>query len=156
MRCPTCSADDTKVVDSRETDEGTAIRRRRECLNCRARFTTYERLEEVPMVVTKSAGGRQPFDRAKIVAGVAAAAKGRPVAREQIEQLAEQVEDDLRADPAARGGEVTSAMIGHRVLDRLRTLDQVAYLRFASVYKGFDGAEDFHRELDLLEKLSSV
>ena len=155
MRCPSCSADDTKVIDSREADEGAAIRRRRSCVHCRHRFTTYERLEEVPLVVTKTSGGRQPFDRAKIVAGVAAAAKGRPVTVEQIERLAEDVEDDVRADPAARGGEIPTARIGHHVLDRLRVLDEVTYLRFASVYKGFDGAADFHRELVLLEKLSA-
>ena len=156
MRCPSCLADDTKVIDSREADEGTAIRRRRSCGHCRHRFTTYERLEEVPLVVTKSHGGRQHFERTKIVAGVAAAAKGRPVTVEQIERLAEDIEDDVRADPAARSGEITSAAIGHHVLDRLRVLDEVAYLRFASVYKGFDGAADFHRELVLLEKLQSA
>ena len=155
MRCPSCSADDTKVIDSRESDEGTAIRRRRSCTRCLHRFTTYERLEEVPLVVTKSNGGRQPFDRQKIVSGVAAAVKGRPVTVEQIDRLAEDVEDDVRAAPAARGGEVTTAVIGHAVLDRLRLLDEVAYLRFASVYKGFDGAADFQRELVLLEKLAA-
>jgi transcriptional repressor NrdR len=156
MRCPSCSADDTKVIDSRESDEGTAIRRRRSCVRCQHRFTTYERFEEVPLVVTKSSGGRQPFDRQKIVAGVASAAKGRPVSLEQIEQLAEDVEDDVRAAPGGRAGEITTAAIGHAVLDRLRHLDEVAYLRFASVYKGFDGAADFQRELVLLEKLQST
>jgi transcriptional repressor NrdR len=155
MRCPSCSADDTKVIDSRESDEGTAIRRRRACAQCRHRFTTYERLEEVALVVTKTNGGRQPFDRRKIVSGVAAAAKGRPVTVEQIDRLAEDVEDDVRAAPGARSGEIGSAVIGHAVLDRLRLLDEVAYLRFASVYKGFDGAADFQRELVLLEKLAS-
>ena len=154
MRCPSCSADDTKVIDSREADEGTAIRRRRSCTQCQQRFTTYERLEEVPLVVSKSSGGRQPFDRRKIVAGVSAAAKGRPVQIEQIERLAEEVEDVLRA--GARGGEINTADVGLAVLDRLRLLDEVAYLRFASVYKGFDGVADFHRELVLLEKLQSV
>ena len=159
MRCPSCSADDTKVIDSREADEGTAIRRRRSCVQCLQRFTTYERLEPqfavaTPLVVSKSSGGRQPFDRAKIVAGVSSAAKGRPVSIEQIERLAEDVEDLVRA--GARGGEVTTADVGLAVLDRLRVLDEVAYLRFASVYKGFDGVADFHRELVLLEKLQSV
>ncbi len=154
MRCPICSADDTKVIDSREADEGTAIRRRRSCTQCQQRFTTYERIDEVPLVVVKTSGGRQPFDRCKIVAGVSAAAKGRPVTVEQIERLAEDVEDELRV--GHRSGELTTAAIGHAVLDRLRVLDEVAYLRFASVYKGFDGAADFHRELVLLEKLQSV
>lgn len=156
MRCPSCSADDTKVIDSRESDEATAIRRRRSCVQCLHRFTTYERLEEVPLVVTKSSGVRQPFDRQKIVRGVAAAAKGRPVTSEQIDRLAEDVEDDVRAAPGVRSGEVASALVGHAVLDRLRLLDEVAYLRFASVYKGFDGAADFQRELVLLEKLAST
>jgi transcriptional repressor NrdR len=159
MRCPSCSADDTKVIDSRESDEGTAIRRRRSCGQCQHRFTTYERLEPqpintAPLVVTKSSGGRQPFDRHKIVTGVAAAAKGRPVTLEQIEQLAEDVEDDVRG-PSGRAGEITTAAIGHAVLERLRLLDEVVYLRFASVYKGFDGVADFQRELVLLEKLQS-
>lgn len=155
MRCPSCSADDTKVIDSRESDEGTAIRRRRSCVHCQHRFTTYERMEEVPLVVTKTSGGRQPFDRRKIVSGVAAAAKGRPVTVEQIARLAEDVEDDVRAAVGTRGGDISTGMIGHAVLERLRVLDEVAYLRFASVYKGFDGAADFHRELVLLEKLST-
>ncbi len=159
MRCPSCSADDTKVIDSREAEEGAAIRRRRSCTQCQQRFTTYERLEPQwvaapPLVVSKSSGARQPFDRLKIVAGVSSAAKGRPVTLEQIEHLAEEVEDVVRA--GARAGEVTSADVGLAVLDRLRVLDDVAYLRFASVYKGFDGVADFHRELVLLEKLQSV
>lgn len=139
------------MVDSREAEDGTAIRRRRQCVQCSSRFTTYERVDEAPLVVVKSSGVRQPFDRAKIVAGVASAAKGRPVTVQQIEQLAEQVEDEVRARP----GEVTTNAIGHAVLERLRRLDDVAYLRFASVYKAFGGAADFHRELVLLEKLQS-
>jgi transcriptional repressor NrdR len=151
MRCPRCRADDTKVIDSRESDEGAAIRRRRSCAQCNHRFTTYERLETAPLVITKSSGGRQPFDRAKITAGVAAAGKGRPITSEQIEHLAEEVEEELRLV----SGDVTSAMVGRAVLDRLRNLDEVVYLRFASVYKGFDAAADFQRELVLLKKLQS-
>ena len=151
MRCPKCHADDTKVIDSCEADEGATIRRRRSCLHCSGRFTTYERLEEVPLLVTKTGGGRQSFDRAKIIAGVTAAAKGRPVTAEQIEFLAEEVEDDVRAG----SGDVTTTIIGHCVLERLRGLDEVAYLRFASVYKGFDAAADFQRELRLLKDLQS-
>ena len=115
---------------------------------CGHRVTTYERVEEVPLVVLKSHGGRQPFDRSKIVAGVQAAAKGRPVDEATIEQLAEDVEDELRLI----GPEVTSAQVGLAVLDQLRQIDEVAYLRFASVYKNFDAAEDFQRELRLLVK----
>lgn len=149
MHCPRCRADDTKVVDSRESADGTAIRRRRECVSCHHRFTTFERYEHVPLVVIKSDGSKQAFDPAKVVAGVSAASKGRPVSAEQISTLAEEVEEALRFT----GQEVTSAAVGVEVLDRLRVIDDVAYLRFASVYKDFDAAEDFHRELDLLEKL---
>jgi transcriptional repressor NrdR len=149
MRCPKCQTDDTKVIDSREADDGSAIRRRRSCVSCAHRFTTYERLEEVPLVVVKSNGQREPFDRTKIVAGVSAACKGRPVTAEQVEQLGEAIEDVARLS----GPELASAAIGVEVLDRLRQLDEVAYLRFASVYKGFDAAADFQRELVLLKKL---
>jgi transcriptional repressor NrdR len=149
MRCPKCQADDTKVIDSREADDGAAIRRRRSCVACQQRFTTYERLEEVPLTVVKTSGQREPFDRAKIIAGVTAACKGRPVSTDQIEQLGEGIEEHARLS----GGEVASTEIGVEVLNRLRGLDEVAYLRFASVYKGFDAAADFQRELVLLKKL---
>jgi transcriptional repressor NrdR len=149
MRCPKCHADDTKVIDSREAEEGAAIRRRRSCVACAHRFTTYERLEEVPLTVVKIGGQREPFDRTKIIAGVSAACKGRPVTADQIEQLAEEIEDYARL----RGPELASSEVGLEVLDRLRSLDEVAYLRFASVYKGFDAAADFQRELVLLKKL---
>jgi transcriptional repressor NrdR len=136
------------VVDSRTAQDGAAIRRRRLCPSCHYRFTTFERMEEAPLVVTKRSGQRVPFDRAKIVSGVRAAAKGRPVTDEELENLAIDVEDAMRLD----GPEVTSAHVGVAVLDALRHLDEVAYLRFASVYKGFDDAADFERELTLLAK----
>jgi transcriptional repressor NrdR len=151
MRCPKCRADDTKVIDSRESTDGMAIRRRRSCPSCSFRFTTYERMEEVPLVVVKSHGGREPFDRAKIISGVAAASKGRPVSSVDIEALTERVEDHARL----HGPEVASVDIGRAVLEELRRVDEVAYLRFASVYKNFDAAADFQRELVLLEKLQS-
>jgi transcriptional repressor NrdR len=140
------------VVDSRLAEEGAAVRRRRQCIACAHRFTTYERLEEVPLVVVKSDGARQPFDRDKIVRGVAAASKGRQVDADQIELLATSVEDEIRLV----GGDVASSRIGLAVLDRLRVLDEVAYLRFASVYKDFDAAADFQSELDLLNKLGAA
>ena len=149
MRCPKCQADDTKVIDSREAEDGAAIRRRRSCVTCLHRFTTYERLEEVPLTVVKSHGQREPFDRAKIITGVTAACKGRPVTPEQVELLGEGIEEYARLQVP----EITSAEVGVEVLDRLRSLDEVAYLRFASVYKGFDAAADFQRELVLLKKL---
>ena len=151
MQCPACRADDTKVVDSRLAEEGTAIRRRRQCAQCGQRFTTFERVDHVPLAVIKSHGGQEGFDRRKLVGGLAAATKGRNVTDEQLECIATEIEDAMRL----LGSSVTSAAIGVAVLERLRTVDEVAYLRFASVYKGFDGASDFHRELELLEKSSA-
>ena len=133
---PGCHADDTKVVDSRVAEEATAIRRRRQCLSCAHRFTTFERVDQVPLIVVKSHGGREPFDRTKIVSGIAAATTGRSVAADQLDALALPVEDRL----GLQGSEVSSAQVGLAVLEELRTLDEVAYLRFASVYKDFDVA----------------
>lgn len=148
MRCPLCLTADTRVVDSRTADEGAAIRRRRVCQACGHRFTTYERLEEVPLTVVKRDGRREPFDRGKIITGARLAAKGRPITDEQLEVLAADVEDVARLE----GTEVPSAAIGAAVLDALRKLDEVVYLRFASVYKGFDDVADFQREARLLAK----
>ena len=148
MRCPTCLAIDDKVVDSRVAEDGAAIRRRRECLTCGRRYTTYERLEELPAVVIKRSGHREPFDRAKILDGLRAACKNRPVTPEALDELVTQVEEEVRIE----GPEPTSERIGLAVLDRLRSVDAVAYLRFASVYKGFDDAGDFAREMRLLTK----
>ena len=148
MRCPWCTALDDKVVDSRASEEGAATRRRRECLSCGRRFTTYERVEELLLVVIKRSGERQPFDRAKLIRGLEAAAKNRPVDQAGIEAIAADVEETARMD----GPEVTSEWIGRSVLDRLRAVDEVAYLRFASVHKGFEDAEDFEREMDQLAR----
>lgn len=147
MRCPVCGGVDDKVVDSRTADDDAAIRRRRQCLACGHRFTTYERLEELPLVVLKRSGDPMPFDRGRIRSGVAASAKGRPVSEEQLEALALAVEDEMRL----AGGEVTTEEIGLAVLARLRELDEVAYVRFASVYKGFEDPRDFEREIGLLK-----
>ena len=147
MRCPACSSVDDKVVDSRLADDGGAIRRRRECLECGRRFTTYERLEESPLLVVKRGDHREPFDRSKIVAGLQSATKNRPVTVEQLEAIAAEVEDH-----AGAAAEITTEEIGRAVLERLRALDDVAYLRFASVYKGFEHAGDFEREVGLLTK----
>jgi transcriptional repressor NrdR len=148
VRCPRCTGQDDKVVDSRAADDGSAIRRRRECLSCGQRFTTYERLEEVALVVSKRSGQREPFDRTKVMAGIAAAAKNRPVSVEQVAALAGEVEESLRI----AGSDITSQDVGLAVLDHLQALDEVAYLRFASVYKGFSAAGDFEREAGLLKK----
>jgi len=152
VHCPVCRADDTKVVDSRLAQEGASVRRRRQCVACTHRFTTFERVEEVPLVVVKSSGISELFDRSKIVHGVRAATKGRSVDDEAIERVAVEVEDEIRL---AGGGEVSSSRVGLAVLERLRCLDEVAYLRFASVYKNFDAASDFQSELELLSKLGA-
>jgi transcriptional repressor NrdR len=148
VHCPACRADETKVVDSRLAEEGSAVRRRRQCLVCAYRFTTFERVDEVPLVVVKGDGRTEPFDRGKIVAGIVAATKGRGIDTGVLDNVAETIEDSVRL----QGSEVTTAQIGLAVLDRLRTIDEVAYLRFASVYKNFDAAADFHREIELLSK----
>jgi transcriptional repressor NrdR len=148
VRCPWCSADDDRVVDSRLADEGSAIRRRRECASCGRRFTTFERVDQLPLWVVKRSGQREPFDRTKLIAGVRAACKNRPVDDAMLESLAHGVEDSLRA----AGAEVSTQAVGVTVLEHLKALDEVAYLRFASVYKGFEDVGDFQREVGLLTK----
>ncbi|HUW02119.1 MAG TPA: transcriptional regulator NrdR [Acidimicrobiales bacterium] len=148
MRCPACGDDDDKVVDSRASDDATAIRRRRECLSCRRRFTTFERIEEAPLTILKRGGVVQPFDRQKVEVGVSLAAKGRSIDGAAVEQLVDQVEEELRLS----GGEVPSEAVGRAVLERLADLDGVAALRFASVYKGFDDISDFTDEINELAK----
>jgi transcriptional repressor NrdR len=151
VRCPACGSLDDKVVDSRQAPDGTAIRRRRECLACAARFTTFERLEEAAataVVVTKRSGAREAFDHGKVVAGILAAAKGRPVGEDDAAELAVQVEDEMRLE----GGDVTSERVGRAVLELLRGIDPVTAVRFASVYKDFDELADFEREVTLLAK----
>lgn len=151
VRCPYCGSEDDKVVDSRNADDGRAIRRRRHCLECDRRYTTFERVEEIPLLVQKRGGGEEPFDRAKIAEGIRRACKNRPVADAAIANLTEEVEEDVRARP---GRTVPSALIGQLVLERLAALDEVAYLRFASVYKDFKELDDFERELGILLKRS--
>jgi transcriptional repressor NrdR len=147
VRCPVCASLDDKVVDSRLADDGAAIRRRRECLGCGRRTTTFERIEEAALVVVKRSGEREPFELAKLAAGVSAAGKNR-LSAEQTDALASELEEELRF----AGPEVTTQAIGIAVLDRLQALDHVAYLRYASVYKGFEDLTDFEREVGLLAK----
>jgi transcriptional repressor NrdR len=132
-------------------EDGAAIRRRRECAGCGHRYTTFERIDEIPLMVIKRSGARQLFDRGKLIDGLRAATKNRPVSEEQLDVLAHDVEDELRED----GSEPTSEQVGLAVLERLRVLDEVAYLRFASVYKGFEGVDDFRREVGLLTKTTA-
>ena len=151
MRCPYCGVEEDKVVDSRLAEEGRVIRRRRECLGCGRRYTTFERAEEVPLLVVKRNGDEEPFERSKVVEGILRACKNRPVSPPEVEELVDDVEESMRAT-----GErpVPTSVIGREVLERLRNLDEVAYLRFASVYKDFQELTDFERELGLLLKKS--
>lgn len=148
MRCPYCREIADRVVDSRLADDGEAIRRRRECRECGRRYTTFERLESVSLVVVKRSGEREPFRRSKVIAGVESAAKNRPIDDETIARVGAEIEEQLRL----AGPVVTSEEVGLAVLDRLKALDPVAYVRFASVYKEFEDATDFTREVTLLKK----
>lgn len=148
MICTICGHEDTRVLESRLAEGGEAIRRRRECLECRSRFTTFERGEEPPLWVVKRDGDRQLFDRGKLLRGLERACTKRPVAGEQVETVALRVEAELRSDG---GREVASGEIGEAALRHLRELDGVAYVRFASVYRQFDDVEEFQAELDLLD-----
>ena len=151
MRCPYCQTMDDKVIDSRMADGGAATRRRRECLACGRRYTTFERVEELQLFVVKRSGVREPFDRTKILDGIRRAAKNRPISEDDIGALATGVEDEVRE----LGPEVGSEIVGKAVLDGLRALDPVTYLRFASVYKGFEDLTDFEREVGLLQKTTT-
>lgn len=148
MRCPWCGADDDRVVDSRPADGGSAIRRRRQCVVCARRYSTYERIEDVGLVVRKRDGSSDPFRREKVTAGILKATKNRPVSEFQVEEVVDRVEERLRR----AGPEVTSQRVGIEVLQQLRKLDEVAYIRFASVYKDFQEITDFERELGTLLK----
>jgi transcriptional repressor NrdR len=146
MRCPWCGHTEDKVVDSRSADRDDAIRRRRECLSCGRRYTTYERVEVLGLMVVKRDGAREPWDRAKVVGGIRKALANRPVTDAQVEALADRVEARLRR----RGPEISSQQIGVEVLQGLQKLDKIGYLRFASVYKDFQEVGDFERELGRL------
>jgi transcriptional repressor NrdR len=153
MRCPWCGHDQDRVVDSRPAEQGRAIRRRRECLSCGRRYSTFERVEDLALMVLKNDGAREPWDREKVIAGVRKAIVNRPVTDEQVLALAERVEARLRK----KGPEVSSQQVGLEVLANLQRLDHVAYLRFASVYKDFQELGDFERELGrLLQKREPI
>ncbi len=153
MRCPFCGHLEDRVVDSREAQEGQVTRRRRECLGCKSRFTTYERIEEILPQVVKKDGRREAFDRRKIVEGVMTACEKRPVSAEQIEALVVGVEREL-ADLGER--EIHTTAIGESVMRRLRSLDEVAYVRFASVYRAFRDVGEFMTELERLARKNSI
>lgn len=153
MKCPFCASSDNGVVDSRETDDGRAIRRRRNCSGCARRFTTYERLEEVPLMVIKKDGSRVPFDRQKLAAGMSRACEKRPVPVAVIDQLA--IEIEKRALELGER-ELSSRWFGEQVMVGLKDVDQVAYVRFASVYRSFKDVEEFARELETLKTQKSA
>ena len=144
MKCPTCSYKETKVIDSRLSGDGASIRRRRECLKCKKRFTTYEYVEQVPLMVVKKDGRRQPFDRTRIIAGLLKACEKRPVSVDKIEEITSEIE---RAVQKRYEREVDSKQIGELIMERLSLLDEVAYVRFASVYRQFRDVNQFMNEL---------
>ena len=149
MRCMYCGHQDSKVVDSRSTEDGTAIRRRRECLACGRRFTTYEKVENIHIIVVKRDKSRQSFDREKLERGILNACANRPVPLQTIDSMIDEIESSIRNSLTR---EITSEKIGEMVMDRLRNIDEVAYVRFASVYKHFQDIETFKQELEKLSK----
>jgi transcriptional repressor NrdR len=148
VKCPFCGEQEDKVIDSRASKDGGEIRRRRECESCGRRFTTYERIEESMPVVLKNDGRREPFDRNKIERGLAHACAKRPIAAAEVKRIAEEVEREIGELAVA---EISARAIGERVLPRLRALDKVAYVRFASIYRDFSDVEQFAEELRALE-----
>ena len=144
MRCPFCSFEESKVVDSRSTDDNTTIRRRRECLNCNKRYTTYEKVEDIPILVVKRDLTRENFNKEKIINGLIIACQNRPISRKQIEELAEDIEKAISNKMIT---EVNSKIIGEMVMDRLKNLDEISYVRFASVYRQFKDINTFLEEI---------
>ena len=147
MKCPFCGYAESKVIDSRPAEEGSTIRRRRECLACSKRFTTYETIERLPIVVVKRDGSRQSFDRVKVINGLVRACEKRPVTLNQLEEIADSIESELHG---ALEREISTAEIGEMAMARLRDLDEVAYVRFASVYRQFKDINTFMEELTKL------
>ncbi|MEO5966372.1 MAG: transcriptional regulator NrdR [Candidatus Limnocylindrales bacterium] len=147
MRCPQCGTRDSRVVDSRDLDESATVRRRRECPACSARFTTYERVEAARLVVLKRDGTRQEFDREKLADGLAKALTRRPVPEDAADRAADEIESELRS---AGLNEIPSSRVGALSMEKLRALDHIAYIRFASVYQSFEDLEDLKREVDSL------
>ena len=147
MKCPYCGYSESKVIDSRPADENSSIRRRRECLSCGKRFTASETVESLPMVVVKKDGSRQSFDRRKVLGGMIRACEKRPVPLAELEKIAEEIEQDLQNSMER---EISTEAIGEKVMERLRHVDQVAYVRFASVYRQFKDIDTFMAELNKL------
>lgn len=151
MRCPSCGNIDDKVIESRSMVNGESIRRRRECLSCGHRFTSYERIDEKPFMVVKRDGRRQPFDRIKLDKGIERALEKRPVSTFMVEQIANDVED-LAITKGKESREISTSELGELVLEKLYTIDKVAYIRFASVYRNFENLEEFIEEVKKIEQ----
>lgn len=149
MRCPSCGYLESKVIDSRPSEDGSSIRRRRECLQCNTRFTTYEKLIDNPLIVIKNDGSSEAYNRNKLMRGLLIACTKRPITPDMIDSLVDDIENELRSAPK---NEVTSKELGDLVLVRLSRLDDVAYVRFASVYKDFQNIEEFYATLEELRK----
>ena len=149
MKCPYCNFEETQVIDTRETENLEATRRRRECMKCNKRFTTYERVEEADIIVVKKDGRRERFQRQKVLNGIVEACEKREIPLEKVEKLVDDVESDLRKRDSV---EVESRVIGELVMKKLKGLDKVAYVRFASVYREFEDLESFKEELEKLQK----
>jgi len=149
MNCPFCSHEESKVVDSRPTDEGQAIRRRRECSNCKKRFTTYEKIEELPLIVVKKGGTRESYNRSKVMNGIIRSCEKRPVSLQDIEEMVDEIEKTLYNSMEK---EISTKFIGELVMDKLKKTDEVAYVRFASVYREFKDISTFMVELNKLLK----
>ena len=149
MKCPSCGYTESKVLDSRPADDFTSIRRRRECLSCQKRFTTYERTEEIPVFVIKKDGTRESFDRKKVIGGIMRACEKRPVSYETIEGLVREVENTVST---SLENEISTTRIGEMIMEGLKKIDEVAYVRFASVYRRFQDINTFMDELELLLK----
>lgn len=147
MRCPYCNHPESKVIDSRAAGEGLTIRRRRECLACGRRFTTFERIEEEPLIIIKKDGRREPFNRDKIVNGLRKACEKRPLSFEAVEKIANTVEQEIRK---RNENEIPSSVVGELIMEKLKEIDEVAYVRFASVYRQFKDLDIFMRELEAL------
>ena len=147
MKCPFCGFENDKVVDSRESKEGESIRRRRECLKCEKRFTTYERIDEIPYMVVKKDGRREKFERQKILAGLLRACEKRPISMGKMEQIVNEVEQYVIDSPER---ERTASELGEQIMNSLKQIDKVAYIRFASVYRDFKDVDEFHSELESL------
>ncbi|MEO0089068.1 MAG: transcriptional regulator NrdR [candidate division WOR-3 bacterium] len=149
MRCPNCNVDNDRVIDSRPVLNGEAIRRRRECLNCGQRFTTFEYIEQIPLMVIKSDGRREPYNREKLIKGIVLACRKRPISQEKIQEIVNLIEKEMIDNNQL---EIESKYLGEKVLDYLKKIDEVAYVRFASVYKNFQNIDEFIREIKKIKK----